>query len=183
MGVHSFWTSTRRRPHDLAASSTTVLGGPTDRSSPTFHRLPVLGRVVKETLRLYPPAWVFDRSPLHDLDLGGHRPSRRVPTCCSSPWASAPRSGRVGRAGRVPARPVPGRTCRPGTRTSPSATGPAAVHRQPLRRDRDRARSRDDPAAGRAVPDRSRPGTCRRVTPRCVPRAVCGCGSRRQTGL
>jgi cytochrome P450 len=35
-------------------------------------RLPLLGQVVKETLRLYPPAWVFDRSPRHDLVLGGY---------------------------------------------------------------------------------------------------------------
>ena len=34
-------------------------------------RLPHLARVVKETLRLYPPAWVFDRSPLRDLVVGG----------------------------------------------------------------------------------------------------------------
>lgn len=35
-------------------------------------RLPLLNQVIRETLRLYPPAWVFDRSPRHDLDVGGH---------------------------------------------------------------------------------------------------------------
>ncbi len=34
-------------------------------------RLPLLGQVVAETLRLYPPAWVFDRSPLRDIVVGG----------------------------------------------------------------------------------------------------------------
>ena len=35
-------------------------------------RLTLLAQVVKETLRLYPPAWVFDRSPVHTLTLGGY---------------------------------------------------------------------------------------------------------------
>jgi cytochrome P450 len=63
----------------------TVLGG----RLPEFTDLPqlrLLGRVVKETLRLYPPAWVFDRSPLHDLDLGGHRLPKGA-NVLLSPWA------------------------------------------------------------------------------------------------
>jgi cytochrome P450 len=48
-------------------------------------RLPLLGRVVKETLRLYPPAWVFDRSPRHDLDLGGYRLPKGA-NVLLSPW-------------------------------------------------------------------------------------------------
>jgi cytochrome P450 len=35
-------------------------------------RMPKLAQVIRETLRLYPPAWVFDRSPRRDLELAGH---------------------------------------------------------------------------------------------------------------
>ncbi len=69
---------------DLRAELDTVLGG----RLPEFtdlSRLPRLGRVVKETLRL-PPAWVFDRSPLHDLDLGGYRLPKGA-NVLLSPWA------------------------------------------------------------------------------------------------
>ena len=48
-------------------------------------RLPLLGQVVKETLRLYPPAWVFDRSPRHDLLLGGYAIPKGA-NILFSPW-------------------------------------------------------------------------------------------------
>src|SRR5690606_25548400 len=48
-------------------------------------RLPLLGQVVAETLRLYPPAWVFDRSPLQDIEIGGYRIPRGA-NILLSPW-------------------------------------------------------------------------------------------------
>ena len=48
-------------------------------------RLPLLGQVVAETLRLYPPAWVFDRSPLHDIVVGGYSIPRGA-NVLLSPW-------------------------------------------------------------------------------------------------
>jgi cytochrome P450 len=48
-------------------------------------RLVLLGQVVKETLRLYPPAWVFDRSPRHDLVLGGYTIPKGA-NILFSPW-------------------------------------------------------------------------------------------------
>lgn len=35
--------------------------------------LPYLSRVIKESLRLYPPFWMFTRTPLEDDEVGGHR--------------------------------------------------------------------------------------------------------------
>lgn len=36
-------------------------------------RLPFTNRVVRETLRVFPPAWAFARRALHDIELGGYR--------------------------------------------------------------------------------------------------------------
>ncbi|MFC7764044.1 cytochrome P450 [Catellatospora bangladeshensis] len=35
-------------------------------------RLPYLGQVVKETLRRWPPGWLFDRTPVAETQLGGY---------------------------------------------------------------------------------------------------------------
>ena len=71
--------------------------------------------MVKETLRLYPPAWVFDRSPLRDLVVGGythpqgrqraHQPVGGAP----GPARSGPSRRRSGRTGS-PATIAPART-------------------------------------------------------------------------
>jgi cytochrome P450 len=50
-----------------------------------LERLPRLGQVVAETLRLYPPAWVFDRSPLRAITVGGYRIPRGA-NMLLSPW-------------------------------------------------------------------------------------------------
>jgi cytochrome P450 len=50
-------------------------------------RLPLLAQVVAETLRLYPPAWVFDRSPLRNITIGGYA----IPAGANvlfSPWVA-----------------------------------------------------------------------------------------------
>jgi cytochrome P450 len=50
-------------------------------------RLPLLAQVVAETLRLYPPAWVFDRSPLRNTTIGGYA----IPAGANvlfSPWVA-----------------------------------------------------------------------------------------------
>ncbi|MFK7801371.1 MAG: cytochrome P450 [Anaerolineae bacterium] len=55
-------------------------------------QLPYLDQVVKETLRLYPSAWVYDRTPLQDVELGGfHVPAGA--TIYVSPYVSQ-RDGR-----------------------------------------------------------------------------------------
>jgi cytochrome P450 len=59
--------------------------GPRDVATADLPDLPRLGRVVKETLRLYPPAWLFDRSPRHDLVLGGYAIPKGA-NILFSPW-------------------------------------------------------------------------------------------------
>src|SRR5262245_7428231 len=48
---------------------------------------PLLAGVVKETLRLYPPAWVFDRSPREDLTIAGYAVPRDA-NVLFSPWVA-----------------------------------------------------------------------------------------------
>jgi cytochrome P450 len=47
--------------------------------------LRLLGQVVKETLRLYPPAWLFDRSPRQDAVVGGYSIPKGA-NILVSPW-------------------------------------------------------------------------------------------------
>jgi cytochrome P450 len=49
-------------------------------------RLTVTNWVIAEALRLYPPAWMIERAPVRDTELGGHR-LRANTTVLLSPWA------------------------------------------------------------------------------------------------
>jgi cytochrome P450 len=68
----------------LRAEIASVVGD-RDVAMADLSRLTRLGQVVKETLRLYPPAWVFDRSPRHDLVLGGYTIPKGA-NILFSPW-------------------------------------------------------------------------------------------------
>src|SRR5205823_3905200 len=41
-------------------------------SAADLDRLPYLGQVLDESMRLYPPGWAFTRTPTTDDELGGH---------------------------------------------------------------------------------------------------------------
>lgn len=56
----------------LAAETAAVLGGAAPGPA-ELERLPYVGQVLDETMRLYPPGWAFTRTPLADDVLGGCR--------------------------------------------------------------------------------------------------------------
>ena len=69
----------------LRAEVDTVLRG----RSPTYEdlpRLPYAQRVFKESLRLYPPAYIFSRFALRDVEVGGY-PIRKGETVVMSPYS------------------------------------------------------------------------------------------------
>jgi cytochrome P450 len=72
---------------DVAAAVRVELAalGTPEVSAADLARLPLLGQVVAETLRLYPPVWVFDRSPRTDIEVGGYRIPRGA-NVLLSPW-------------------------------------------------------------------------------------------------
>jgi cytochrome P450 len=70
------WTLHLLSQHpDVAAKLNAELDGIADDrlSVITLAELTYLDQVLKEALRLYPPAWVFDREPIEDVVLGGYR--------------------------------------------------------------------------------------------------------------
>ncbi|MEV1023679.1 cytochrome P450 [Streptomyces sp. NPDC050264] len=58
---------------ELADEVDRVLAGGRDLDHDTLPELALTRRVLNETLRLYPPAWLLTRRTLVDLDLNGHR--------------------------------------------------------------------------------------------------------------
>jgi len=70
----TFWLLSQT-PHAetrLAEELERVLGGRTPTVS-DLPDLPYLGRVVKESMRLYPPAWVVGREAIAECEVGGYR--------------------------------------------------------------------------------------------------------------
>ena len=57
---------------DALAHEVRALAGDRALTSDDLPKLPLAGQVVRETLRLYPPAWIGDRVPQRDTELGGH---------------------------------------------------------------------------------------------------------------
>jgi cytochrome P450 len=53
------------------AADVTALGGPPRVAD--LPRLRYAEQVVKEAMRLYPPAWILARQALHDVEVGGYR--------------------------------------------------------------------------------------------------------------
>lgn len=120
----------------MQAEADSVLAGRAARLS-DLGALDLTGRVVTETLRLYPPDSLMTRTTSTDTTLGGHpcRPGQRsstaptsstgVQTCTPSPTASTPA------AGRTSASPLPARGCRSeAARVSASPT-PSPTSRRP----------------------------------------------------
>lgn len=66
LALHPAVAATLRRELDEVV-------GDRDVEPADFQRLHFLNGVLKESMRLYPPVWVFDRSPRQPLQLGGHR--------------------------------------------------------------------------------------------------------------
>ena len=143
---------------------------------PTCRSCRCSARWYAETLRLYPPAWVFDRSPLHDIVVGGFAiPARRERP--AQPLGGAPGSATLGGAGRVPAGAVR-RRLGPTARGVPSRSvtdhGCVSATGSP--------RWRSCSCSPRCCRESICPcGRCgrsgRRAMPRCGPRVACGRGS------
>ncbi len=61
--------------HRLQAELASVLGSRTPTAGDLPH-LPYTRMVLEESMRLYPPVWGLSRTPIVDVDLGGHRISK-----------------------------------------------------------------------------------------------------------
>ena len=121
----------------------TVLAG----RAPTFEDLPRLSftdGVVREALRLYPPAWALLREVTEDCEIGGYRVPKGW-TLGASRMGHAPRPALLGAAGGIRSRSVGER---PRQAPAPVCLFPlrgrsAHLHRQRLRHDGGGPRHRD----------------------------------------
>jgi cytochrome P450 len=81
------WYLLSEHPHveaRLLAELASVLGGRPPRAD-DLPRLCYTERIVKESLRLYPPAWVIARVAVHDCEIGGY-PVRAGTSLAMSQW-------------------------------------------------------------------------------------------------
>ena len=126
-------------------------------------RLPLTMAVLAETLRLWPPSWMFSRRVLEPLALGG-RSSARGDDVPGQPGSAASRPTVVGRARTVPAGPLAATRAGATAASTPSVPASPAAPICPSGRDPDVYRGairlvggRDD--AGRDGPRLARPRT------------------------
>lgn len=120
----------------LAAELESALGGRAP-SLADLPKLPYTEMVVKESMRLYPPAWGIGRRALQDFELGGYRIPRHEPfhyAVADAPRrAFFPGTGEV-RPGTVARRSGPERQD-PAVRVLPFWRRTARVHRRGVRND------------------------------------------------
>ena len=103
--------------------------------------------VIKEAMRLYPPAWAMGRCALKEFELGGIRHSEGR-NHRDEPVGRPPRCAPLPQPGKVRSRPLDGRARAKAAalRLLSVRRGPAAMHRQHLRDDGSGAGAGDDRA-------------------------------------
>ena len=117
--------------------------------APTFADLPRLGytqQIIKETLRLYPPTWLFPREAVEPIELGGYTLAKGI-VGTSRPLYRATRCAFLRSASGIQAGAFRGREIDPGLRLFSVWRRAEGLHRQQLHADGDAVDDRDDFAA------------------------------------